>query len=97
MPKVENLTGHLTAKQQGGYSQVLEIVVCMLLVLKTKKQVKKLLMATTNKVPIFNFLVHMWETTFPRPPVISHTGPWERLSHRCLSELYTFYNPATTG
>jgi hypothetical protein len=25
---------------------------------------------------------------------LSHTGPWETLSHGCLSELYTFYNPA---
>ena len=26
---------------------------------------------------------------------LSHTGPWETLSHGCLSELYTFYNPAS--
>ena len=53
MSKMENLTGLLTDKQQGGCSQALDNALWMLLVLKTKKQGKHLLMATATKVPIF--------------------------------------------
>jgi hypothetical protein len=67
----------------------------MLLVLKTKKQDKHLLMATATKVLIFprspmgiDFLPKSLGKNFPHRSV-------GKTPHRRPLEMYTFYNPAT--